>query len=65
MKRITLSIPELVFYALLAGAAGGAVTDCMPAHAGVTDDAAAVRAAVEHLDKVATKAYVNHFHEQP
>ena len=58
MKPVSLTIHELVLYALLAGAAGGMVSDCLPAHAGVTDDAAAVRRAVEHMDKIITKDFV-------
>lgn len=52
-----ISIQELVIFGLLAGAAGGIVADCRPAHAGVVDDAAAVRRAVEHIDKVMTEEF--------
>jgi hypothetical protein len=59
-KRIQTNVVELVIFGILAGFFGAIFSHAceQPAHAGVTDDAAAVRRAVEHMDKVLTKDFM-------
>lgn len=66
-KHIQATMLELAAFGLLSGFFGAIFSHAceQPAHAGVTDDAAAVRRAVEHMDKVLTKEFVLRHQTEP